>query len=358
MRTIAVRGYVILVGMTAAFDSTDSIYFGSENALAAGLFHALDRQATSSWQPLILYGDPGSGKSFIALSIANRWPTANDQDVVVTTAADVARLFQPSRLAAELAAESERYRRASLLVIDDIDHLPGRDNACSWLVGVLDFRLSLDLPTIVTCKSMSGLRGLPNRLFSRLAGGLPVHCALPTADTRRTIIQRTIQQECPSTQPVSDASQESWVDSMVDRSSGMSVTGTRNMVTAHKSEAESRSTVPSVVADDFPKRCLSAVARRFGIRVADIKGSSRRKHTVMARSVAMFLIREFTSLSLVDIGQCFQNRDHTTVRHACQKIRRLLTLDQHVQEAVGSVCVSLNRTYDVGWSVSLDDKCA
>ena len=314
----------------------------------------VERQDVGQWQPLIFYGDSGSGKSFVALSIADRWKLVDDSEPVVTTAADVARLFQPSRLAAELDSYSRRLRTTSLLVIDDIDQLNGRELACSWLVGVFDRRQAFGLPSIVATKSMTTLRSLPSRLFSRLAGGLPVRCALPAHDTRRWIIESTMQQE-------GEEISHDLVSSMVDRSSGMSVTGIRNSVLTRKSSlsCDARDDVP----DDFPKRCMAAVARRFGVRVADIKGPSRRKNTVKARSIAMFLIREFTALSLVDTGQCFQNRDHTTVRHACQKIKKLLTTDQQIQDAVRSICMSLNQKYDATWSAasdinSLDDKCA
>ena len=346
---------MLVENSTTTSSSNCAIYYGN-NPLLPSLINSSEQANLSHWSPLVLYGESGAGKSFVALSIANQWnatTSEGENPPLVTTAADLARLFQPSHLANEMVATSKLYRSTSLLVVDDVHQLVVRDNACSWLVGVLDYRNQFGLPTIVTTSSMAALSRLSKMLFSRLSGGLPVSLALPDQNTRHTIIQDTV-----NSLPSANVSPKQ-IKSLIERSEGLSIIATRNLVQSVLSDQLPNVEEPiSRDTDDIPGRCLLAAAKRFGVRVADIKGSSRRKNTVLARSVAMFLIREFSSLSLVDTGLLFQNRDHSTVRHACQKISKLLLSDAHTQDAVRSMCASLNLRYDSRWSVSIDEKCA
>lgn len=342
----------MLADCSTTTNSMGPIHVGANNPLLATLFQVDGSFEVAQWLPLVLYGESGSGKSFIALSIAERWKAEDDDSKpVVTTAADLVRLFQPSQLATKMETETLRFRTTPLLVIDDVHQLADHENASSWLVGVLDYRTQFSLPTIVTTANMTALRQLSKMLFSRLASGLPISLALPDASVRNQIMQDFIQSNrtgSPSPQVI---------NSLIEQTEGMTIIATRNFIrTTFSNHPVAKSTSDDTI--DLPTRCMTATAKRFGIRVSDLKGSSRRKNTVLARSIAMFLIREFTSLSLVSTGQRFQDRDHTTVRHACQKIGRLLLSDSYVQDAVRSICTTLNLRYEPRWSVSVDDKCA
>ena len=332
--------------MSTLADRLSSTHFGPENALVANLFDAVEQGTAHQWMPLIVYGDSGCGKSFTVQSLSDRWSATNDGTPVVTTAADLVRLFQPSQLASELSAVNQKYRTAPLLTVDDVDQLPKESPACSWLAHVLDDRLRFGLPSIVTAKSVATLGSLPRPLLSRLMGGLPVRCALPGESTRRSTILSTLN--------ASESLPSGQLDTMVRQSAGLSITAVRNLV-----RANSGHTVERVANDssEIPNRCIAAVARRLGIRVADIRGTSRRKNAVLARSIAMLLIRQFTPLSLVETGRCFHNRDHTTVRHACEKIKRQMATNASLQDVVRSVCASLNLSYPSLWS-AVRERCA
>lgn len=358
--------------------SSERPFLGAENALVQGLFSAVDLRRPEDWSPLLLYGDSGSGKSFVARHLSLLWSglpdegtshsdstnsssTTTSKDLgpgCFTTAYDIVRLFMPSRLKSDLESSRVLYQSTPLLVIDDVEHLVDRELASGWLSTVLDARHAHGLPSIVTTKSMAALRQLPSALFSRLTFGLPVRCFLPSAATRREIIREAW---------CHDDLADSHLLTLVEQSEGLSVAATRTLAFARSSDdpksmttrASDNQSVPSSIAStDFPRVCLKAVARRFGVRVADIKGSSRRKNTVMARSVAMFLIREFTSLSLIETGRFFQNRDHTTVRHACNKVKKLLLSDAQVQEAVQSLCSTLQKNYNTQWTIHPEVRCA
>jgi len=333
--------------------SSGAIHCGNENALLPGLVKEANLVDSSTWLPLMLYGESGAGKSFVALTIANNWAKQNgEKSVVVTTAIDLARLFQPSKISAGIENLSGHYRDISLLVIDDIHHVIGKPNADVWITNVLDYRVTCNLPTIFTAPTVSKINRLSRSLGSRLIAGLPVLLSLPSSSTRADVVRAVGESLSLSL----DSKQ---ITSLVSRSEGLSITGIQNLVRSVASDQLLAVEDPTKNnMDEFPSNCIRVAARRFGVRVADLKSSSRRKNTVLARSIAMFLIREIASLSLVDTGRFFQNRDHTTVRHACQKIRKQLISDSSLQDAVRSICESLNQRVSSAWFVSVEERCA
>jgi chromosomal replication initiator protein len=90
-----------------------------------------------------------------------------------------------------------------------------------------------------------------------------------------------------------------------------------------------------------PERVLTLVADRFGVR-PDVLCSARRTKTIaLPRQVAMFLLRQLTELSLVEIGRMFGGRDHTTVMYACDKVGKLLSTDTHFADKVNGLISTL-----------------
>ena len=89
---------------------------------------------------------------------------------------------------------------------------------------------------------------------------------------------------------------------------------------------------------------LNATAAAYGFSADDLRSPSRRQPLVLSRQVAMYLCREQTDLSLPKIGALFGGRDHTTVMHAIDKVRRLLLTDHQVFERVTALSQQLRKT--------------
>jgi chromosomal replication initiator protein len=87
-----------------------------------------------------------------------------------------------------------------------------------------------------------------------------------------------------------------------------------------------------------------AAAEYYSVKIDDMSAKIRTKEIAIARQVAMYLTREFTGSSLPKIGEGFGGRDHTTVLHACEKIKAALKNDQNIKEAVKSISSKI-RTY-------------
>lgn len=339
------------------------IHCGPENELLRHVvcrwLGALDEQQQfeQPWLPLVLYGESLCGKSIVAHGLANAWRQRHPQQTtILLTAADLARSLKKTELADDIDRFTRQMRQADLVVLDDIQHLTDRDNAQVWAADLIDRRKKSNKPTIVTCNANVASSKFTHRLRSRLSSGLSICISLPYAATRKEIILR-------SAQSFNLNLVEQDVDHLVEVTSGKPISGIQSMVASVATSDEERKVDvadldSSVNQEELILKLIRSTARQFGVRVADIKGPSRRKNLVLARSIAMFLIREVTPLSLVEVGQHFRNRDHSTVRHACEKVRNMVVKDDAIRKTITSICNSLEIRLPNSWFDLLNSKSA
>ena len=363
----------------------EEIHCGPENALLRSVVTQLHRSLAArsitslttdtspthspaidpAWFPLVLYGDALCGKSMVAHGLANAWKqNLPKKTTFVLTAADIARALKKTELADDIDRLTNQLRNAELLVIDDVQQLAEKAGAQDWLTNLLDYRQRHSKPVIITSNVPIAKTQLTDRLISRLNAGLSVPIALPFAETRRDVI-------LASAKSFQVSLQQHDLDRLVEATSGQPVSGIQSVVASVATHAESNDPAShgSSVADhqlepsgsvqaadeaELIQKIIRSTGRRFGVKVSDMRGPSRRKNTVLARATAMFILREVTSLSLVEIGKLFRNRDHSTVLHACDKIRKQVRTDECVREVISSVCKSLNLPMSSTWFDLLD----
>jgi len=343
----------------------EEIHCGNENALLRSIVCQIVKALESnelpdrSTFPLVLYGDPLCGKSMVAHGLANAWKQhLPEKATYVLTAADLARSLKRTELVDDKDRFTHQLKHAELLVIDDVQQLADKDTVQAWLTNLLDFRHRHSKPVIVTCSLPISKSRLCGRLTGRLSNGLSIPIALPFAATRKDVILKSVK-VFNLNLPDDD------VDRLVEATSGKSVSGIQSVVASVATNTNQTSendvtkpslddSVPDLDLDDLIQKIIRSTGRRFGVKVADIRGPSRRKNTVLARATAMFILREVTPLSLVEVGQLFRNRDHSTVLHACDKIRKLVTQDESIRDAISSICKSLNIQMPSTWFELLD----
>jgi chromosomal replication initiator protein len=340
------------------------IHCGPENTL---LRHTVDRwfslfgssdECDSTWLPLVLYGESLCGKSLVAHGLANAWRQQFPQHAtIVLTAIDLARSLQRTELAEDIDKFSRQIRNANLLVIDDVQQLAGKSNAETWFTGLLDHRIRHKKPFIVTCNSNVASSKLASRVRSRLSSGLSICISLPYAATRKDVILK-------SAQSFNLDLVEKDIEHLVEVTSGKTISSIQSFVASVATNDsltnnfDATPLAPAIDQDELIQKLIRTTARRFGVKVNDIKGPSRRKNCVLARAIAMFLIRRITPLSLVEVGHHFRNRDHSTVRHACEKIKGIVVEDESIREAISSICNSLDIRLPPSWFELLNSKCA
>ena len=284
--------------------------------------------------PLVLVAPSGYGKSHLLEAITATWSSENDSErVVSTSAADFAHAYAQATKVGDLPRFQQRFRAADLLLLDDLDTIRDRASSQYQLASILDHRQHFRRPTILAARQPMHELRLVSRLASRLAAGLIVPLQLPSRETRLELLERICRHRNVQLDDEAAAHLADQAQLAVPQMLGVinHLTTTQSQVDKHQIESFLTSNEP--VQIDV-KKIIRETARHFGLPTANLTGSSRRKMDVLARGVAIYLIRQWTELSFHQIGHSFNGRDHTTVMHSYKKVKNLSDSDATARSAI------------------------
>jgi chromosomal replication initiator protein len=298
---------------------------------------------TVRYNPLVLYGPSGTGKSHLARGLAAAWKTRGHQRVVCTSAVDFARELAEAIETQAVEEFRAKHRSAALLVVEDLGMLAtrkaGKLNAQEELIHTLDALLAEDRQVIVTASAApEELPGILPALASRLIAGLTIPLAPPGPEARLAILQQLA------------ACRQSELPESAARALAEGLSGTARELAGALMELEMRSPhrqgrIDLAAARQFLDRRNHArrptlhqiallTARHFSLRLSDLRSPARRRALVTARGVAVHLARRLTGETLERIGSYFGGRDHTTVLHSCRQIKTLMKDDSSIRQSV------------------------
>lgn len=328
-------------------------FAGPENRLVEVAVRALlDNGADDGmkYNPLMLYGAPGTGKSHVALGLAAAFRARCRRSVIDTTGIDFARELTDAIETQTTEEFRRRYREAWLLVIEDVTRLADSAVAQLELLHTLDAVLAAGHRVIATAPLPPGQwpRILPS-LQSRFGAGLTVPLAPPGPEARLAILHQVANER---EIPVADAAigvLARGLDVTARELSG--ALGELHMRAKIDRTAIDAEAARAYLASRREKRrrvdladIARATARSFSLNMSQLRSRSRRREVVTARGVAMYLARQLTDTSLAQIGVFFGGRDHTTVLHGCRKTEALLRTELEIQQAVQRVQLGLQTT--------------
>jgi chromosomal replication initiator protein len=323
---------------------------GMENLLVRTAAESL-QQETLAYNPLVLFGGSGVGKTTLARIFADlRAPGASD--VLFTTGNDFTRTFGQAHQHDSLDTFRQRLRRVAVLVIDDVHTLADKTPSQQELVRTLDALTRRGSLIIFTLRQAPTLtNGLIPSLVSRLGSGLTLEIAPPGPATKRTLVDYFAQRHdvslsATAIQRLTDDLPTNTKTAITGQQLERAILALREAQSLAKTpltDEQTNSTIRPHLAGHtpLPQDIVLATARYCRVPVADVRGPSRRANLVHARSLAMFLIRSLTGISLHEIGKCLGDRDHTTVLHALRKIESLMTTDPTTKQAITELSATL-----------------
>jgi len=332
-----------LRGMLNPKYTFDRFIVGSSNRLASAASMAVAEHPALAYNPLFLYGGVGLGKTHLLQAIGNY---ALDRDPEINVLYVSSEKFTNDLINSIRRQQTEefriRYRNIDILLVDDIQFIAGKESTQEEFFHTFNHLHSLGKQIVISSdRPPKAILTLEERLRSRFEWGLIVDVQLPDVETRTAILRAKAEQ-------IAQHIPAEVIDFLAQRiqSNIRELEGCLNRVAAY-AQLHATAVTPEVAMAalaellDTSRRkrvtsdsILREVAEFYSVDLKALQGRGRSRNIVVPRQVAMYLLREETESSLVDIGQLLGGRDHTTVMYGCEKIGDELTSDSRLRQEV------------------------
>lgn len=311
----------------------DTYIEGDCNRLARSAgFAVAQKPGITSFNPLMLYGGVGLGKTHLVQAIGNEIKTnLADRFVLYVSSEKFTNQFIDALKNNKIQEFQNFYMQVDILIIDDVQFLAGKERTQEIFFHIFNHLHQAGKQIIMTsdCPPRD-LKGLQERLLSRFKWGLTADLQQPDYETRVAIIQRKMQADgIYIPENVIEYLAYS-VDTNVRELEGVLIS-----LIAHASlnrvelDLElAKQTLKNIVHDIETEVSIDyiqkTVAEYFKVDIESLKDKIRKKEIVIARQVAMYFSKEYTDHSLKAIGYHFGGRDHSTVIHAVQSVNDMI----------------------------------
>ena len=306
---------------------------------------------SSDFNPLIIYGGVGLGKTHLLHSIANTLIRGKKQlNVVLASSEKFTNDFIASIQENRSMDFSKVYRKADVLLIDDIQFFQGKEQTQEQFFHTFNDLFTAGKQIVMTADRYPGeMVGLQDRLLSRFESGLHADIQPPDFETRVAILSKKAQQNNVKISSVFLEKIASHV-----RTNIRDLESCVTKIFAHATfsgEEITEALVESIIRERLGDQgygqatiqdVISGVCSIFAVSQEEIVGQSRRKNIAEARQVAAYLAREVLDMPLNAIGLHLGGRDHTTVMHSHKKVTELLKRDDKFKRRVDIIYNELN----------------
>ena len=317
----------------------DTFIVGSSNRLPHAAALAVAENPGESYNPLFIHGGVGLGKTHLLHAVGKLALTRNLQVLYVSSETFTNDLIDSIRNQATDEFRA-KYRQVDILLVDDIQFIAGKESTQEEFFHTFNTLHSSKKQIVISSdRPPTAIPTLEERLSSRFEWGLIADIQPPDLETRIAILRfKADTQSLDVPDDVIDLIAHKFQNNI------RQLEGALNRVVAHAQVAFSPLTVDlaTEALQDvlLPHETLTvdeiveAVARFYDFQEDDLRGSRRTKHLALARQVAMYLSREETKTSLLQVGAALGNRDHTTVMHGHDKIARQIEEDEQLRRDI------------------------
>ena len=304
----------------------ENFVLGPSNELAYAASIAVSENIGKTYNPLLIYSDVGLGKTHLLHAIANRLLQAGSHFYYLTCEQFTNEYIKSIRTN-KTELFRDKYRNADALLLDDIQFLIGKEQTQEGFFHTFNsLHLSGKQIVITSDRPISSLKLLEDRITSRLSGGLVVDIQLPDYETRLDILKKKVLLKgIKIKQEILESLSNKLYHNIREMEGSLNKILAFSELTGKELDIESveellgNADTNSYFAD--PEQIILKVAKYFQIDISDMKGKSREQNLVIARQIAMFILREDSQMNLTTIGLLFGGRDHTTVLHGIRKIQ-------------------------------------
>ena len=329
----------------------ETFVVGPSNKLAYAASMAVAEHPAQNYNPLLIYGDSGLGKTHLLYAIAHqvrqRQPEAR---IVYIKGDDFTNELIASIREGKNAEFREKYRQSTLLLVDDIQFIAGKKQTQEEFFHTFNTLYESGRQIVLTSdRPPREMTQLEDRLQTRFEWGLMVDVAPPDFETRLAIIKNKaalLGVQLPD--DISSFIAENLTANV------RQIEGALNKLLAYRDllgnqvdgEAVSRAVKDMLKKyNEFvpsPSLIIEYICRYYDVDEEQVRGQGRKRDLMEARQTAMYLIRRMTNLSLNDIGKEFGDRDHTTVLHSLDQVEKKMRSDPAYAEKVKEITTNIN----------------
>jgi chromosomal replication initiator protein len=329
----------------------ETFVVGSSNRFTHAACRAVAENPGNAYNPLFIFGGSGLGKTHLLHAIGHDvLRTRPHARVCYVPAERFMNEMIFSIQHAQTLAFRNKYRNVDLLLIDDIQFLAGKESTQEEFFYTFNALRDAHKQIVVTAdKPPKDIPMLEERLTSRFNQGLVGDVQQPDLETRIAILRNRCALEGDGLR-IPDDVLLLIADRIRNNIRDLEGCLVRLIAIASLVQRDITLELAEEVLQQYvnpepdrltPERILSTVCERFGVKVEALCGQRRTKNVALPRQVAMYLLRQLTDLSLVEIGRLFAGRDHTTVMYALEKVGGLLSLDSQFADKVNGMISTL-----------------
>ena len=326
--------------------SFETFVVGSGNSLAHAAAWAVANNPAKSYNPLFLHGGSGLGKTHLIYAICGRIrQTHPEYRLLYVKGEEFANELILAIRNGTTAEFKEKYRQADLLAVDDIQFIAGKEITQEEFFHTFNSLYECGKQIILTSdRPPKEIKTLEDRLRTRFEWGLLVDIQPPDFETRMAIISRkadSLGLALPEDVAAFIAGklkdnirQLEGVVKRLDAHNRLNGAPITMMLAENAIQDIMTEQTPLPVTVD---RIIDEVARTYGVTADEIRGQRRSNQISAARQTAMYVVREITGMTQLDIGREFGGRDHSTVVYALQQTAKTLQNDPRKKEMIEDI---------------------
>ena len=331
----------------------DQFVIGKSNDVAAAAAHAASQSPGKTYNPLFIYGETGLGKTHLLQAIAHELLSRNPSlRIAYASSEQFTNEFIDAIQTKSMGDFKRRFREIDLLLIDDVQFLKGKESTQEEFFHTFNAIYEAERQIVLTSdRPPSEIAGLEKRLVSRFEWGMVANIDLPDLEHRIAILRK---------KAMADHLELTIPDEVIEfiaqhvKSSVRELEGSIIKLLAYASfknrpislelarealKDKIKGSSSSDYADAPPTTITVAtiqqiVSREWGVTSEGLRSKTRTKQLTVPRQVAMYLCRELLALQLVEIGNAFGGRDHSTVIHSLERVATELGVDETFADRV------------------------
>lgn len=321
----------------------DTFVVGANNRMAHAAALAVAESPGEIYNPLFIYGDVGLGKTHLMHSIAN-FILKNDPSkkvMYVTSEVFTNELIDAIRNNKNTNFR-DKYRNNDILLIDDIQFIAGKESTQEEFFHTFNALKDAKKQIIISSdRPPKEIETLEERLRSRFEWGLTADIQTPDYETRIAILRKkeelegfNIDDEVIKYIAENIKSNIRELEGALTKLVAFSRLDRKEINLEMAMEVLMDYISPNQVQEVTPERIINIVADHFNISTADLASSKRSRDIAYPRQIIMFLCRDMIDIPLQQVGKLLGNKDHTTVMHGSEKIKKELETNENLQNTI------------------------